>query len=392
MIAAGLHPDHSVISEFRRAHCEALEKLYLAVLMLCQKAGLVKLGHVSLDGTKVQANASKHKAMSFERMQKTEAELTRQIEELLAGAEQADKKEDEQHVLGKRGDEIPEELRRREKRLQTIREAKAALLADAAATRAEEVAAQAERARQKALEAASAEEAAKAERAEERAKEAAARAKARADERVQAAQEAAKKAAEKATTLSEKRAARRARLALEAAERDRDAMKRRLDGNADTLPAHRVPSDKDGNPTPSAQRNFTDADSRIMKSGTGDYVQGYNCQAAVDAANQIIVAQGVTNQAPGRRAPSSDARRRGVQPRQARGDDSRRRLLVGSERRPRGSGWSGRVHQRRARQAWPRCGAGRARAGRRNCTCIRTCSSGSGAYRNPGCINDNRRA
>ena len=63
VIAAGLHPDHSVISEFRRAHREALEKLYLTVLMLCQKAGLVKLGHVSLDGTKVQANASKHKAM-----------------------------------------------------------------------------------------------------------------------------------------------------------------------------------------------------------------------------------------------------------------------------------------------------------------------------------------
>ena len=75
-------------------------------------------------------------------------------------------------------------------------------------------------------------------------------------------------------------------------------MKRRLDGNADALPAHRVPSDKDGTPMPSAQRNFTDADSRIMKGGTGDYVQGYNCQATVDAANQIIVAQAVTNQAP----------------------------------------------------------------------------------------------
>jgi len=94
------------------------------VLKLAQKAGLVKLGHVSVDGSKVRANASKHKAMSYERMLKTEKELEQEIEEILKSAQAIDEAEDEKYGKGKRGDELPEELKRRESRLKKIREAK----------------------------------------------------------------------------------------------------------------------------------------------------------------------------------------------------------------------------------------------------------------------------
>lgn len=133
VLSADQHPDHDTISAFRKQHLEALAGLFIEVLRLCQKAGLVKLGHVALDGTKVRANASKHKAMSYGRMEKTEAELEAEVITLLAEAETVDAREDALYGKGKRGDELPEELRRRETRLAKIREAKRALEEEAQA-------------------------------------------------------------------------------------------------------------------------------------------------------------------------------------------------------------------------------------------------------------------
>jgi transposase len=218
VISGGEHPDHTRISEFRRVHLKALAELFVQVLKLCQKAGLVKLGVVALDGTKVKANASKHKAMSYDRMQKEEQRLREKVAELLAAAEKVDAAEDAEYGTGRKGDELPEELQRAEDRLKKIREAKAALEAEAKQTKAE----------------------------------------------AQAAKD----------------------------KDDPPPGPREM-----PLPKHKVPTTDDGKPTDKAQRNFTDPDSRIMKTGDG-YVQGYNCQAAVDAAHQIIVAQVVTNQPP----------------------------------------------------------------------------------------------
>jgi myosin heavy subunit len=133
VVAANQHPDHDTIAEFRRRHLDALAGLFLEILRLCQKAGLVSLGHVALDGTKMRANASKHKAMSYGRMEEKAAELESQIKELLAKAESADQEEDALHGKGRRGDELPQELRWRQQRLEKIREAKAALEAEAQA-------------------------------------------------------------------------------------------------------------------------------------------------------------------------------------------------------------------------------------------------------------------
>jgi transposase len=121
------HPDHATIAEFRKRHLEALASLFMQALLLCEKAGLVKLGHVAIDGTKVKANASKHKAMSYKRMNETEARLKQEIEALLQRAEETDSAEDAQYGKDKQGDELPDELSRRESRLQKIREAKQAL-------------------------------------------------------------------------------------------------------------------------------------------------------------------------------------------------------------------------------------------------------------------------
>lgn len=132
VLAANQHPDHATIAEFRRRHLEALSRLFVQVLRLCEKAGLVRLGHVALDGTKLRANASKHKAMSFGRMEEKIVELEAQVKELLAEAEAADQAEDVQHGP-RRGDEVPEELRFRQQRLEKIQQAKAALEAEAQA-------------------------------------------------------------------------------------------------------------------------------------------------------------------------------------------------------------------------------------------------------------------
>ncbi|HEX9575070.1 MAG TPA: IS1182 family transposase, partial [Myxococcales bacterium] len=210
VIAAGHHPDHTAISEFRRIHLEALSGLFVQVLQLCRKAGLVKLGHVALDGTKVKANASKHKAMSYERMKEKERELKTKVKALLEAAKNEDAYEDQKYGVSRRGDELPEELQRAKSRLAKIRAAK------------------------KALE----------------------------EESAQGPDDGGSGS-----------------------------------GSGTSLPNHRVPATKEGKPTPKAQRNFTDAESRIQKSGDG-FVQGYNAQVAVDEEAQIIVAQALTNQPP----------------------------------------------------------------------------------------------
>lgn len=119
-------PDFRRIAEFRRRHLQHMQSLFLEVLALCREAGLLKVGRLALDGTKVKANASRHKAMSYDRMTVEEERLQQEIDELLAKAQAADDADDEQHGAA-RGDELPDELARRETRLQKIREAKAAL-------------------------------------------------------------------------------------------------------------------------------------------------------------------------------------------------------------------------------------------------------------------------
>jgi transposase len=198
VLAANNTPDFRTISDFRKDHLKALSSLFLQVLKLCQKAGLVKLGHVSLDGTKIKANASRHKAMSYKRMKEEEARLETEIRKLLQEGVAVDEEEDRRYGKDKRGDELPRELAFRESRLKKIREAKEALEAEA---------------KQEA--------------------------------------EQAKKEGKQAAS---------------------------------------VPSDK-------AQRNFTDPESHIMPAPGGKHFeQAYNAQAAVDSANQIIVAAEVTEQ------------------------------------------------------------------------------------------------
>ncbi len=133
VLAANNTPDFRTISDFRKGHLGALSGLFLQVLELCQQAGLVKLGHVALDGTKVRANASKHKAMSYGRMKEREAQLQGEVDALLGRAQEVDEEEDRRYGRDKRGDELPEELSFREGRLRKIREAKAALEAQARA-------------------------------------------------------------------------------------------------------------------------------------------------------------------------------------------------------------------------------------------------------------------
>lgn len=127
VLAANNTPDFRTISDFRKDHLKALSGLFLQVLKLCQKAGLVKLGHVALDGTKIKANASKHKAMSYKRMKEEEARLENEVVELMMKAEAVDEEEDCRYGKDKRGDELPKELAFRESRLKKIWEAREAL-------------------------------------------------------------------------------------------------------------------------------------------------------------------------------------------------------------------------------------------------------------------------
>lgn len=130
-------PNFRTISDFRKEHLEAFADLFLQVLRLCQRAGMVKLGHVAIDGTKIKANASKHKAMSYARMQEEEKRLKKEIAELLRESKRTDESEDRRYGAQKRGDELPEELAHREGRLRKIQEAKAALEAEAREAAAE---------------------------------------------------------------------------------------------------------------------------------------------------------------------------------------------------------------------------------------------------------------
>ncbi len=213
MLVAGDPPDFRTISDFRKRHLKALAALFVQVLKLAEKAGLVKLGHVALDGTKIKANASKHKAMSYERMKKREAELKAEVDRWLAAAEAADAAEDKLYG-DKRGDELPDWVADKAQRLEKIRAAKAALEAEA-----------------------------------------------------------------KAAAEAESRARAEAAASRKAAGRNKTG---------------KTPSPPKAEPDGKAQRNFTDPESRILKTKDG-YIQGYNAQAAVDGAAQIIVAHGLTN-------------------------------------------------------------------------------------------------
>ena len=205
-VTARQSPDFRTISDFRKRHLLALGGLFTQVLQLCQQTGLVTLGHVALDGTKIRANASKHKAMSYGRVRTAEPELAAEVARWLAEATASDVREDAAYGVDRRGDELPEWVTHKQQRLEKIRAAKTALEVEAAV-----------------------------------------------------------------------------RARKETAPSDRPRRGR---------PAKNPP----GTPHARAQRNFTDPDSRIMKARDG-FIQGYNAQAAVDAAHQVIVAQGLTNQA-----------------------------------------------------------------------------------------------
>jgi transposase len=200
-------PDHDTVNEFRRRHLAELEKLFVQVLRLCQEAGLVKLSHVSLDGTKVKANASKHRAMSYGRMKKTEPELAEEIRKHLEESQATDEAEDQELGKGRRGDETPDWLKNKQERLERIRQAKAALRAEA---------------QQK------------------------------------------------------------------AEEESRGQPGAQAPTGPEPKPSPAEPDDK-------AQRNFTDPESRVMRT-KGTFEQSFNAHAAVDAESQVIVAQDLTNQ------------------------------------------------------------------------------------------------
>jgi transposase len=195
VLAAGNAPDFRTISDFRKIHLATLEGLFEQVLKIVLETGAMKLGRVALDGTKVKASASKHKAMSYDRMREQEKAIRAEVKALMARAEAADAEEDARYGKDQRSDELPEELQRRETRLQRIREAKKALEA---------------RARQEA--------------------------------------------------------------------------------EAEGQPAEET------KPEAKAQYNFTDPESRIMKSTEG-FVQAYNAQIAVEPDFQLIVGQAVTQAA-----------------------------------------------------------------------------------------------
>ena len=221
VLAGDQHPDHDTLATFRTRHLDALAGLFVQVLQLCRAAGLVRLGHVALDGTKIQANASKHKAMSYARMEETERRLEEEVQRLLEEAARVDAAEDAAYGPGRRGDEVPAELARRETRLAKIRAAKAAL-------------------------------------------------------EQQAREEAARRAEEARAKLAER--------------------EQRIGSAKGGVP--KVPDPGQARPAPKAQRNFTDAESRIMVDGaTKSFIQAYNAQVAVDDRAQVIVACALTQEA-----------------------------------------------------------------------------------------------
>src|SRR2546425_9903982 len=131
VLAAGNEPDFRTIADFRKTHLTALQGFFEQVLQMARDLGATRVGRVALDGTKVKANASKHKAMSYKRMGEKQQQLREEVKQLLAQAEAADAAEDAEHGADHRGDELPAELQRRESRLTRIREAKRVLEARA---------------------------------------------------------------------------------------------------------------------------------------------------------------------------------------------------------------------------------------------------------------------
>jgi transposase len=127
VLSGNQQPDHASLAEFRKRHLAALAQLFVQVLQLCERAGLVKLGHVAIDGSKIKANASKYRSMTYAGLSEAEQKLVAEVTGLLAEAERIDAAEDELYGKDKRGDELPEELRDRETRLRRIRELKADL-------------------------------------------------------------------------------------------------------------------------------------------------------------------------------------------------------------------------------------------------------------------------
>ncbi len=251
VVVGGEHPHFTTINAFRATHREALAALFIQVLEACQSAGLVKLGHVAIDGTKMKANASKHKAMSHDRLVKDSARLRDEVDSWLTRAEAEDAADEAIH-----GPYDPAaEVRMREEKLAKMKAALEALKQETAAARAKELRAQAEGLRHK------------------------------------AAQSTTPQRDQRAfTTLAKKRD-------QQAALFDDDDADPPAAGPDDDLPRNTPPHDRNGDPTPHAQRNFTDAESRIMVRD-GAYLQGYNAQIAVDDTSQIIVAAAVSNQAP----------------------------------------------------------------------------------------------
>lgn len=131
VLAAGNEPDFRTIADFRKTHLVALQGFFEQVLRLARELGAPRVGRVALDGSKIKANASKHKAMSYDRMRDKQKQLREEVSQLLAQAEAADAAEDAEYGTDRRGDELPAELQRRESRLKRIREAKRALEARA---------------------------------------------------------------------------------------------------------------------------------------------------------------------------------------------------------------------------------------------------------------------
>jgi transposase len=250
VLAGGAQPHFTTVNDFRATHLEALGGLFVQVLKACQSEGLVKLGHVAIDGTKMKANASKHKAMSYERMQKDDARLRAEIQEWFERAEAVDAEEDAQH-----GTYDPkEEIRLREERLAKMARAKEALKKEVAAARAVRLREQAVELRKK---------------AEDMTRTPTKRAE---------AATLAKKRDQQASLFDD----------------DQDPPPPSVDSD---LPRNVPPHRPDGTPKPKAQRNFTDPESRIMMRD-GAFLQAYNAQIAVDDKHQIIVAAAVSNQGP----------------------------------------------------------------------------------------------
>ena len=251
VLASGEQPHFTTINHFRAVHLEALSSLFVQVLQACQSEGLVKLGHVAIDGTKMKANASKHKAMSYDRMEKDEVRLRAEIQEWFETAQAVDAEEDKTE-----GTYDPqEEIRRREERLAKMARVKEALKKEVAEARAKRLREQAEELR---------------------------------------------KQTENATLTPRKRkelgtlAKKRDHQASLFDDDDQDPPPPSADAD---LPRNVPPHRPDGTPKPKAQRNFTDPDSRVMLRD-GAWVQAYNAQAAVDEEHQIIVAAAVSNQGP----------------------------------------------------------------------------------------------